>query len=73
MYWKIKYEKAMEVISNTSESSINLEHVPGLLKVNRIKPKSAKENVRVTQVHGSMEGKQVLERVAEIKKEKVAK
>ena len=72
-YWKKKFESAMSVVNTISDSSINLENIPGLLKVNKIKPKAAKENIRITQVHGSMEGKQILERVSEIKKEKLEK
>ena len=72
-YWKKKCESAVDVISMLSDSSIDLENIPGLLKVNKITPKQSKENVRVTQVQGSMEGKKILERVSEIKKEKEKK
>ena len=72
-YWKRKYENALDVISLLSDSSINLENVPGLLEVSKIKPKQGKENVQATQVLGFMEGKKILERVSEIKKEKEEK
>ena len=57
-------------LSNNSDRSICMEEVPGLVKVNKVKPKTTKEkeNVQVTQVHGSMEKKQILEKVADIKK-----
>ena len=64
---------ALDVISLLSDSSINLEKAPGLLKVSKIKPKQGKENVQATQVLGFMEGKKILERVSEIKKEKEEK
>ena len=72
-YWKHKFKQAMEAYSKNSEQSLQIEDVPGLLKINKVKPKTPKDNVRVTQVHGSMEGKQILEKVAEIKRDKLEK
>ena len=52
----------MEACSKHSEQSLQIEDVPGLLNVNKVKPKTPKDNVRVTQVHGTMEGKKILEK-----------
>ena len=44
-----------------------------MLPVSKIAPKVNKENIRVTQVHGSMKGKKILEKVSPIKKHKAQK
>lgn len=69
-YWKHKYESAMKANHEMSEKAISLEEIPNLLPVAKVTPKVSKENIRVTQVHGSMEGKNILEKVSEIKAEK---
>ena len=72
-YWKHKFEQAMKAYSKNSEQSLQIEDVPGLIKIPKVKPKTPKENVRVT-VYGSMEGKQILEKVADkLEKEKAKK
>lgn len=68
--------KCHECLSNIiiSEKSISLEEVPNLLRsVAKVPPKVNKENVRVTQVHGSMEGKEILEKVSAMKEDKAKK
>ena len=59
-YWKLKFEMAQEIINNTYEKSLKLNEIPGFLKIDRVKPKIFSTNHRVTQVHGSVEGKDVL-------------
>ena len=44
-----------------------------MLPVTKVTPKESKENIQVTQVHGSMEGKKILEKVSAIKKDKAKK
>ena len=74
-YWKAKFEASQQLVKELSEQSLQLEEIPGLLTVQKVKPKLSKTTTRVTQVHGSMTGKNVLEIVQSIKekKEKEAK
>ncbi|XP_065641158.1 uncharacterized protein LOC124813955 [Hydra vulgaris] len=62
-YWKEKFQ-------DLSEKSIQLEEIPGLLTVQKVKPKISKITTRVTQVHGSMKGKNVLDLVKVIQDNK---
>ena len=68
-YYKQKYEQAMKVLNDLSDESINLE-VAGVLKVEKIKPKEIKKPVRITQICGSLEGKNALELLRGIQKDK---
>jgi hypothetical protein len=65
-YWKAKFEMAQQTIRDCDEKSIRLENIPGLLTIQKIKPKQASKSTRVTQVHGSMEGKEVIKVVKRI-------
>ena len=56
----------MKAYQRISEKSISLQEIPNLLPVTKITPKKNKENICVTQVHGSMEGKKILEKVSAI-------
>ncbi|XP_065672342.1 uncharacterized protein LOC136090155 [Hydra vulgaris] len=69
-YWKEKFERSQELIQELSEKSIQLEEIPGLLTVQKVKPKVSKLTTRVTQVHGSMKGKNVLDLVKVIQDNK---
>jgi len=69
-YWKLKYEISQQIIRETQAKSIALEEIPGFLKIDQVKPKSTTTNTRVTQVHGSLEGKDVMNLVKSIKDEK---
>jgi len=69
-YWKAKFGRSQELIQELSEKSIQLEEIPGLLTVQKVKPKMTKVTTRVTQVHGSMKGKNVLEMVKVIQDKK---
>lgn len=73
MYWKEKFEMAQQTIRDCEEKSIQLENIPGLLTIQKMKPKQASKFTRVTQVHGSMKGKEVVGKVKRINeaKEKV--
>ena len=42
----------MQAYAQNLERSIQLEEISGLPQINNVKPKTAKENVRVTQVFG---------------------
>lgn len=66
-YWRSKYQQAIQAYAQNLERSIQLEEISGLPQINNVKPKTAKENVRITQVFGSMDGKKILQKVAEIK------
>ena len=51
-YWRNKYEQAIKAYAQNPERSLQVEEIPGLLAQNeKVKPKTSKENVRVTQVH----------------------
>ena len=62
-------------IEESYEKSLNLAEVPGLLSVNRVKPKEVNQTktTRVTNVHGSMEAQDVLSKVASLEGEKQKK
>ena len=63
----------MEAYQTISDKSVSLEEIPNLLPVTKVTPKMNKENVRVTQVHGSMEWKKILQTVSSIKEDKAKK
>ena len=65
-YWKEKFEMAQQTIHDCGEKSIQMENIPGLLTIPKMKPKPASKSTRVTQVHGSMEGNEVVEVVKRI-------
>ena len=69
-YWKIKYEMAQNLIRETQAKSLALDEIPGFLKINKVKPKVTSTNARVMQVHGSIEGKDVIKLVQSIKDDK---
>ena len=63
----------MKAYQRISEKSISLEEIPNLLPLIKITPKVNKENIQVTQVHGSVEGKKILEKVSTINEGKAQK
>ena len=73
MYWKSKFLSAQSLIEETHERSLQLGHIPGLLTIKKIKAKKTETNIRVTQVCGSMEGKNILQVVKSIKDKKAQK
>ena len=72
-YWKAKFVMAQSIIKEASERSLKLNEIPGLLPIAKVKPKKTVENTRVTQICGSMEGKDVLKVVQSLKKKKEEK
>ena len=58
------------IIEEANEKSLKLDEIPGLLPINKVKPKKKVENLRVTQICGSMEGKDVIKVVEELKEKK---
>ena len=71
-YWKHKFEQSQALVEELSEKSISLEEVPGLMTIEKVKPNLSKQTTRVTQVHGSMQGKDVISLVETVKKKKEA-
>ena len=63
----------MKAYQRISEIFTSLQEKPDLLPVTKLTPKVNKENVRVTQVHGTMQGKKILEKVSVIKEDKAKK
>ena len=72
-YWKEKFLQSQSLIKELNEKSLSLEDIPGLLTIEKVKPKMSKETTRVTQVHGSMHGQDILKLVKEIKEKKDSK
>ena len=75
-YFKMKYESMSKKYKETLESPITPEDIPAFSKVEKFKPKKSK-NIRITQVTGSLEAKDVykkrleMEAVEEDKKQKL--
>ena len=63
----------MKAYQRISEKSTSLQEIPNLLPVTKVTPKVNKENIQVTQVHGSMEVKEILEKVSAIKEDNAKK
>ena len=63
----------MKAYQRISEKSTSLQEIPNLLPVTKVTPKVNKENIQVTQVHGSMEMKEILEKVSAIKEDNAKK
>jgi hypothetical protein len=72
-YWKDKFHQSQLLIRELNEKSLSLEDIPGLLTIEKVKSKMSKETTRVTQVHGSMHGQDILKLVKEIKEKKDSK
>ena len=71
-WYKHKLSESMEVISDLTNTSISIEDVDGILPLKKIQPTKSK-TIRITQEHGSMRAKDMLNKVRkrnEIKKEK---
>ena len=54
-------QQYQDIIKEGYEKSLRLEEIPGLLTVNKVKPKDIHKtkNIRVINVHGSMEAKDI--------------
>ena len=73
-YYKYKLQKSMEHIQTlqkilATETEMNLEEVPGLLQMKKVRPKKTK-STRITSVHGSMAGSSILEKLQLVENEK---
>ena len=64
-WYKAMYEESERLRLSASEEQIQIEKVPGLLEVKKARPIS-KKVVKITQVHGSLKGQQILEKVSEL-------
>lgn len=74
LYYKHKFEQSQAIIAQCHQQSLRLEDIPGLLTVSKVKPKQLpKSSTRVTQLHGSMEGQNILDQVKVINDEKERK
>ena len=69
-YWQEKFNQAMGIIDELHEKSIQLKDIPGFMTVQKVKPKLSKKNTRITQVHGSMKAKKVLNLLKDIEDKK---
>lgn len=69
-YWEEKFNQAIDIINDLQEKSIELQEIPGLMSIQRVKPKLSKKNTRVTQVHGSMKANRILDLVKGIEDKK---
>ena len=54
-----------------SQKSLQLEEIPGLLTIEKVKLNQEKKLVRLIQVHGSMRAKDVVSKVEEIETKKM--
>ena len=54
-----------------SQKSLQLEEIPGLLTIKKVKLNQEKKLVRLIQVHGSMRAKDVVSKVEEIETKKM--
>ena len=54
-----------------SQKSLQLEEIPGLLTIKKVKLNQEKKLVRLMQVHGSMRAKDVVSKVEEIETKKI--
>ena len=71
-YWKAMYETSQSLIEESYERSLKLGGIPGLLSINKVKPKDGvqKKTTRVTNFHESMEAQDVLYKVTTLEEEK---
>ena len=72
-YWQFMYEQPQGNIQNCYEKSLKLNDIPGLLTINKVKPTELKKINLCDNVHGLMEGLDILARVEVVQKEKEKK
>ena len=58
---------AQVLVEESNEKSVQLDQFPGLLTISKITPKRTETNVRVAQVCGSMQGKDMHQMVKSIR------
>ena len=59
-----------ERFKEMSEVNIQIEKVPGLLPMEKVTANLSKQTIRITQVHGSMQGKNIISMVETLKQKK---
>ena len=71
-YWKCMYKQSQATIHQSYEKNLKLREIPGLLRVKKELPKEVNKNknTRITNVHGSTEGQDILKLVESAEKEK---
>ena len=71
-YYEYTLDQSMEIIRTLQESAqcCQIEEIPGLLSIRKVKAKEKTKNTRVSEVYGSMECKKVLELTTKIQKER---
>ena len=67
------HEQSQRKIQNYYEKSLELDDIPGLFTINKVKPKELKKSTHVANVHGLMEGQDILAIVEVIPKKKEKK
>ena len=71
---RCKKSRNQEIVKKCHQEALRLEDIPGLLTVSKVKPKQLpKSSMRVTQVHGSMEGQNIIDQVKVLNDEKERK
>ena len=58
LYWKEKFEMAQQTIRDCEEKSIQLENIPGLLTIQKMKPNQASKSTRVTLSSSWVDGRE---------------
>ena len=72
-YERKKNEMYREALRERSLNVVSPEEVPGFLTIEKVKVPAKKKAVRLTQVHGSMEGSKILELREEAEKQQKVK
>ena len=68
-YWQ-KFSPAMGLIDEFHEKCTQLQEIPGIMAIPKVKSKLSKKNTWITQVHGSMKAKKVLDMLKDKKDKK---
>ena len=66
-YLEFKFAQSLSVIKELTETPVSPEDVPGIMPIKKIQPKKTKAK-RITQAHGSLTVKELLEKVKEANK-----
>lgn len=64
-YWKKKYQIIQKQLKTVIETPISPEEVPELTKIDKFRLKKTK-NFRITQIHGSLRGRDILKKREEL-------
>ena len=66
-YYKFKYEESERLRRSLMEEEVQIEKIPGLLSIQKVVPKPTEKVTRVTQVHGSIRGSDILTAVEKLR------